>query len=80
MEQREQLVEALAEAFQHAARASVARGANYEPHEQINTDTAGAWRAVAMGLAQVVDRIVEERFSQQEVPGPAPGGSDVERA
>lgn len=67
MADRSELVGALAEALQLAARASVAKGAQYVPGEQINLDVESLWHAVATGMASIVDRVVEEKLAKKEV-------------
>lgn len=64
MAERNELVGALAEALRQAARASVARGADYRPGEQLNLDTESLWRGAAEGLVKLVEKIIDEHQTQ----------------
>jgi len=67
MTERAELTAALAEAFQQAARASVAKGAQYRPGEPLNLDTESLWRAVADGLVNLIEKVVAERQGRNDV-------------
>jgi hypothetical protein len=67
MAERNELVGALAEALHRAARASVAKGAQYRPGEQIDMDVETAWRGVAEGLVNLIEKVVAERQGRTDV-------------
>jgi len=67
MTDRAELIDALASAMQQAARASVAKGAQFAQGEQINLDTESLWHAVATGVASIIDRVVEEKLERGNV-------------
>lgn len=59
---KHELVSQLAQLLEHAARASVARGAMYDPGENITRDAAAEWRKVAeflLGANVDKDRTVQ---------------------
>ena len=67
MTERAEMVGALAEALQIAARASVGRGAQYAQGEPINLDTESLWRGVADGLVRLIEKVVDERLGKRDV-------------
>lgn len=59
---RNQAIDALGGMMYQAARASVAKGAVYEPGDNVSTDAAAAWRGIAEAIVGFVEqRIVEAR-------------------
>lgn len=59
----EKVIAALAEMMSQAARASVAKGAQFAPGENISTDADGAWRGVAEVVVKLVEATVRERLA-----------------
>lgn len=57
---RTKIISTLGDMLAQAARASVARGAAYEPGERINIDAPDAWNAVAETIVKLVEAKVEE--------------------
>jgi hypothetical protein len=55
MSDREKMVDLLGSMFHQAARASVAKGAQYAPGENISTDAEGAWKLVAETLVRIAE-------------------------
>lgn len=65
MTDRAELVDALAEALRQAARASVAKGAQYVPGEPLNLDVESLWKGVAEGLVKLVEKVIDERRDER---------------
>jgi len=51
--------------FAQAARASVAKGAQYAPGENISTDAEGAWRVVAETLVKIAESSIIEKMPEK---------------
>ena len=58
------MVAALGDMLEQAARASVARGATYDPGEKIQLDSKDAWQQVA----ETIMRLIEARGTDVEKP------------
>lgn len=54
-DQRVRIIDELGSRMAQAARASVAKGAQYEPGENISTDAETAWRLIAESLVSMVE-------------------------
>lgn len=66
-QERTKIVETLADLFAQAARASVAKGASYEPQEQVSLDTRAAWGGVAETIMKLVEvKVRESRQAEEE--------------
>lgn len=63
-EQRAKVVSELGSRLAQAARASVARGAQYAPGEQISADAEGAWAGIAEHLVSLVEIEVREAVAE----------------
>jgi len=65
MPDREKIIDLLGTMFAQAARASVAKGAQYAPGENISTDAEGAWRVVAETLVKIAESSIIEKMPEK---------------
>jgi hypothetical protein len=68
---KEKTIGTLGEMLYQAARASVAKGAIYEPGDHISTDAEAAWR----GIAEAIVGIVDAKFSEGKEVKPRDEGT-----
>jgi hypothetical protein len=64
MKDRQRVIIELGSRLEAASRASVAKGAMYDPGEDISTDTEGAWRGIAETLVNLVELTVREEVAE----------------
>jgi hypothetical protein len=64
MKDRQRVIIELGSRLEAASRASVAKGAMYDPGETISTDTEAAWRAIAESLVSLVEITVREEMAE----------------
>jgi len=69
---RNDIITALGTTLEDAVRTSVAKGAQYQPGENISTDTTTVWRSVAETLVTMVEIMIREKGL-----APKPGSTDV---
>jgi hypothetical protein len=69
MKDRDQIVIALGSRLEQAARTSVARGALYEPGENISLDAAEAWHKVADTLVALIEAMVKHSGELEKSDG-----------
>jgi len=60
MKDREEIITALGIRLDKAARASITRGAQYEPGEYITPDSVRAWTQVAETVVNLIELVVKE--------------------
>ena len=70
---RDDIIATLGQTLEDAVRTSVAKGAQYQPGENISTDTTTVWRNVAETLVNLVEIMVREKGL-----APKPGDINVE--
>jgi hypothetical protein len=63
---RDLIVEQLGTLLEQAVRSSVAAGAQYEPGENITTDTRKEWQKVALNLLQLVEVIIRDQQAVEQ--------------
>lgn len=76
MKEREQIVSGLGDLLFQAARASVAKGAMYEPGESIILTAESVWQQVAETLVRVVEATVDDRIPRDKQDNKAPAKKD----
>lgn len=59
---RDKIVGTLGDMMYQAARASVSKGAIYNPGENISQDAEGAWRGIADTIVNLVEKGLVEAF------------------
>jgi len=59
MQDRDRIITELGSMLEQAARASITRGAIYEPGENIQVDATAAWKGVAETLVSLVEAMVK---------------------
>lgn len=64
---RQRVIIELGSRMEQAARASVARGAQYDPGENISTDTEAAWKAIAESLVNMVEIEVRDAIARKAI-------------
>lgn len=71
---RNQIVGTLGEMMYQAARASVSKGAIYNPGENISQDAEGAWRGIAEAIVGIVDAKLVDAFKERKEVTPRDEG------
>lgn len=71
MSSRENIIKELGSMLNQAARASVAKGAAYEPGENISLDSQAAWNGVAETLVKMVEVMAKQEPSETTDVDPA---------